>query len=116
LDANNTLHPSRKTSPSQARLDEIARRHLGDIADDLARRRSPQDGIAPGQGAQGAEGIQGVGEASQVFAPEGDQPWREAPQAAFQVGQALSESRQTLGGAQGVQAAPGQVPAVTQGP
>jgi hypothetical protein len=116
LDAINTLNPSCNTSPSQARLDQIALSHLGSIADDRALRRAPQDGIATGQGPQGAQGIQGKGEAGQVLAPEGDQPGWEAPQAAFQVGQALTEPRQAMGWALVVQTAPGQIPAVTQGP
>jgi hypothetical protein len=57
-----------------------------------------------------------MGEAGQVLAPEGDQPGWEAPQAAFQVGQALGETRQAMGWALVVQTAPGQIPAVTQGP
>jgi hypothetical protein len=35
---------------------------------------------------QGTQGIQGMGGAGQVLAPEGDQPGWEAPQAVFQVG------------------------------
>ena len=108
------LNPCRQIAPTQAGSDQLANRHLGGVADQFPRFAAPQDGIAAGQGAEGTQGVEGQGQASQVLAPEGELTRRGLAQTVVKGGQALPQDGQAGDRIQVQQARPGLIPASVQ--
>ena len=105
------LDPCRQGAPAQAGLDPVVHRDLDGIADQFPRPGPPQDGVAAGQGAEGAQGVEGQGQASQVLAAKGQLACRGLAQARLHGGQALPQEGQAGDRIQAQESRPGLITA-----